>query len=156
LDKPSTADKAEGAESKKSGVSKAPASSTGAKRARSGPSDLEAAPAQRAAKPNPLHPAQPILVHPDVKDASDRFTLRLPAPARLRTMELLRCSGELGALFGCYLPSKAQVRSYAWAEVNPALVEHGSLKNAEDRAFATVLIFLAIIQCLLDDLAENV
>jgi hypothetical protein len=74
-------------------------------------------------------------VQPDVKDVNGRHTLRLPPPAPLRTANSLRYSGELGARFGYYLPSKGQGRTYVWAEVNPHLIERGKLKDPEDRAF---------------------
>jgi hypothetical protein len=132
---PSTADKAADTKRKKSGLGKAGAPSTCAKRGRVSNNNQEAAPAKRAAQASPLDPIQPIFVHPDVKDVNGRRTLRLPPPARLRTANSLRYSGELGARFGCYLPSKGQGRTYVWAEVNPHLIERGKLKDPEDRAF---------------------
>jgi hypothetical protein len=50
-------------------------------------------------------------------------------------MDSLRCSGELAARFGCYLPTKSKGKTYVWAEVNPELMERGALKNEQDKAF---------------------
>jgi hypothetical protein len=130
---PSTADKAADAQQKKSGLGKEAAPSTCAKRGRVSNSNQEAAPAKRAAQASPLDPIQPIFVHPDVKDVNGRHTLRPPPPAPLRTANSLRYSSEVGARFGCYLPSKGQGRTYVWAEVNPRLIERGKLKDPEDR-----------------------
>jgi hypothetical protein len=128
------AEKAAGAEAKALGAIQGCTTGGGGTKRR-GRATQSVVAAKQPAKPNPLDPSVPIFVHPEVKDELDLHTLRLPPPAPPRTMESFHVSGELAARFGCYQPTTATGKTYVWAEVNPALMEHGALKSTWDREF---------------------